>query len=422
MNKLLVTLLLLLTVRLAYAQKIVNNYDEANVGTFALPDPLALPGGGRITTAKQWEMQRASWLRTFQETMYGYTPDKKLTLRFQVVETKHDALNGQAIRKRINIYVTEYPTLLPIELVLYVPKAAKKPVPVFVSLNFVGNHGITAEKDIPLSERWMRNSPDTMSTPAVVKNKANEWARGVQTRRWPLEAILERGYAVATAYYGDIEPDHRDGWKIGIRSMLGDTAKANNWGAIGAWAWGLSRMLDYLETDKLVDAKKAISLGHSRLGKAALWAGVQDTRFAMTISNDSGEGGATLTRRNFGENVFDIHKNNSFWYCKNYFTYLGHPNDLPMDQHILLALVAPRPLYIASASQDLFADPKGEFLSALNAEPVYKLYGKAGLGTTVWPRPGMAIGNTIGYHLRDGIHDILLYDWERFMNFADKNL
>ncbi|MEL7589144.1 MAG: hypothetical protein AAGU19_20700 [Prolixibacteraceae bacterium] len=401
-----------------FPQKLERNYDESKVGSYRLPDPLITADGAKIANVRQWEKQREYWINLFSENMYGYTPRKKVRLRFEVVEEKNDALNDLAIRKRVNISFKDYPNLLPIELILYVPKSAKKPVSVFLSLNFVGNQGVTNEPDIPVSYRWMQSGFDK-SGKGIVNWRANEKSRGLQSRRWPLEAILLRGYGVATAYYGDIEPDHPEGWKSGIRSVLGDTLKANNWGAIGAWAWGMSRMMDYLVTDKLVDENRVIVLGHSRLGKAALWAGAQDIRFAMTISNCSGEGGAALTRRNFGENQSDVTMI-PYWYAKNYFSYRDRVNDLPFDQHILLALIAPRYLYVASASRDLWADPQGEFLGAVSAGKVYELYGKAGLGTDVWPSVNTPVGETIGYHLRDGIHDILIYDWERYMDFADE--
>ncbi|MDX9881562.1 MAG: hypothetical protein RBS73_05810 [Prolixibacteraceae bacterium] len=405
---------------LLFSQKFERNYDESKVGAYILPDPLITPDNVKITNSKQWKKQREYWINLFSENMYGHTPGKKVNLRAEVIETKSDALNNIAIRRRANIYFKNYPNLPPIELILYVPKSATRPVPVFLSLNFVGNHGVTTETDIPISDKWMQNGFDK-SGKGIINWKANENSRGLQTRRWPLETILLRGYGVATAYYGDIEPDHPEGWRSGIRSVLGDTLKDNNWGAIGAWAWGMSRIMDYLITDKLVDKNKIIALGHSRLGKTALWAGAQDNRFAMTISNCSGEGGAAITRRNFGENQSDITKF-PYWYNKNYFRFRDRVKDLPFDQHILLSLIAPKYLYVGSASKDLWADPHGEFLGAVAAGKVYELYGKIGLGTDIWPSVNMPIGETIGYHLRDGIHDILIYDWERYMDFADRKL
>ncbi|AEI49697.1 glucuronyl esterase domain-containing protein [Runella slithyformis] len=403
-----------------YAQISETNYDESKVPPYSLPDALIKSDGNKIKTGRQWKTQRNFWINLFSEYMYGYTPKKDIKLRFQTLDIKNDALNNQAIRKRVNIYIADYPMLKPIELLLYVPKFAKKPVPVFISLNYVGNHGITFENDIPLSERWMLGWVDKTNT-LIVNNRATEKARGMQARRWPLEEILLRGYAVATAYYGDIEPDYANGWQTGIRSVLGDSTQNNNWGAIGAWAWGMSRMLDYIKTEPLVNASQAIALGHSRLGKAALWAGAQDERFAMVISNNSGGGGASLSRRDFGEKIENSLAAVPYWYCRNYANYRNRVNDLPFDQHILLSLAAPRYLYVASASKDLWADPRGEFLSTVETAKVYHLFMKKGLGTAVWPNANSSVfGDAVGYHLRDGVHDILVYDWKKFMDFADE--
>ncbi|MFD2570140.1 alpha/beta hydrolase family protein [Spirosoma soli] len=406
------------TIRFAAGQasEPTYNYDEAKVGTYTLPDPLRMTNGKKVTTKGEWAKRRTELLQLFADNVYGQTPNQSVRLRFQTTHTEPNALGGKAIRKQVSIFFADYPKLQPIDVVLYVPKAAKKPSPVFLGLNFCGNHCITNESDVPLSTRWMTNAIGEVS----VNSRATEKSRGMQARRWPLDTILARGYAVATAYYGDIEPDYPQGWQTGIRSVLGDTTKATNWGAIGAWAWGMSRMLDYLQTEPGIDSKRVIAFGHSRIGKAAAWAGAQDERFAAVVLNESGEGGAALARRWYGETVERINTSFPHWFCKQYKSYNKRVAELPIDQHELLALIAPRPLYVASADGDQWSDPKGEFLGAVGAEPIYRLYGKTGLGTTTFPAIDQPVGQTVRYHDRTGKHDVTNYDWEQYLRFADE--
>lgn len=392
----------------------VFNYDEAKAGEYTLPNPLTSDNGKPVKTRSDWEKRRAGLLQLFAENVYGKTPTTPVRLRFQTTQTDSNALNGLAIRKQVSIFFADYPQLPPIDVLLYIPKAAKKPVPAFLGLNFCGNHCVTAEADIPLSTRWMSNVDGV-----VINNRATEKARSTQATRWPVDTILQRGYAVVTAYYGDIEPDYPQGWHSGIRSVLGDTTRANNWGAIGAWAWGMSRMLDYLQTEPAIDANRVIAIGHSRIGKAALWAGAQDSRFAAVVSNESGEGGAALSRRWYGETVERINTSFPHWFDGNYKNYNKRVADLPVDQHELLALIAPRPLYVASADGDQWSDPKGEFLGAMHTEPIYQLYGKTALGTTTFPTVNQPIGQTVRYHNRTGKHDVTDYDWQQYLRFAD---
>jgi len=403
----------------------VPNYEEGNVGTYTLPDPLQPPKTGRITTTKQWEAKRGYWLDKFAQHVYGQTPTQAVRLRYETRKITRNALGGKAIRKQVAIYIADYPQLPPIEVLLYIPtktnsSGAIKRAPVFLGLNFCGNHCISAETDIPISDRWVANAGGGVTERnSKGEPRATPKSRGMQTRHWPIDTILARGYALATAYYGDIEPDHINGWRTGIRSVLGDTAKADNWGAVGAWAWGMSRMLDYLETDSLVDAKRVIAIGHSRIGKAALWASAQDLRFAATIANEAGEGGASLARRTYGETVGRINTAFPHWFAPNYKNYNDDVHALPVDQHILMSLLAPRPLYVASAEEDRWSDPRGEFLSAKAAEPVYALYNKQGLGASSLPSVNTPIGSTISYHVRTGVHDVTDFDWWQYLKFAD---
>ena len=412
----------------ADAQKTVStshgrNYVEANVGTYTLPNPLLGKDGRRVTDANAWiAVRRGEILRDFRDLMYGHTPQLSVTLRTEVIATRKDAVDGLATRTLIALRFFDDPKAPHINLMLYVPNKATQPVPVFLGLSFYGNASVEDDPSIPLDQGWMRRYPT-----AVVDHRATELLRGISAHRWPLALPLKHGYGVATFYYGDVEPDHIEGWRDGIRGYAlkcaGRTERdPNEWGALGAWAWGLSRALDYLETTPAVDASRVVVFGHSRLGKTALWAGAQDERFALVISNNSGEGGASLARRNYGENIAFSIAHASWRYCDRFRDFIDREKDLPFDQHKLLALIAPRPIYVSSATEDLLADPKGEFLSTVHAESVYRLFGLRGVDTTQWPEPDHPVGQTIGYHLRTGKHAITAYDWEQFLQFADRHL
>ena len=400
-----------------------RNYVEANVGTYTLPDPLLGKDGRRVADTDSWStVRRVEILRDFRDLMYGHTPELPITLRTEVVAIRKDAVKGLAMRTLVTLRFFDDPNAPHINLMLYVPNKATTPAPVFLGLSFYGNASVEDDPSIPLHKGWMRRH-----STAVVDHRATEALRGISSHRWPLALALRHGYGVATFYYGDVEPDHIEGWRNGIRGYAlkraGRTKPApDEWGALGAWAWGLSRALDYLETNPAVDAKRVIVFGHSRLGKTALWAGVQDERFALVISNNSGEGGASLARRNFGENIAYSIAHASWRYCNRFRGFIDREKDLPFDQHMLLALIAPRPIYVSSATEDLLADPKGEFLSTVHAEPVYRLFGLQGVDTTQWPEPDHPVGQTIGYHLRTGRHAITTYDWEQFIRFADRHL
>ena len=400
------------------------NYDEAKVPTYTLPDPLVCADGTPVTNPNIWQKKRRpELLRLFEEQVYGRAPRPPHALtRYEVRSVVTNALGGQATRKEISILLSGTAAGPRIELLLYVPNHSPKAAPVFLGLNFNGNHAVTTERDVRLSDRWMVSERSS----CIVSNRATEACRGIEASRWQIEKLVARGYALATFNYGDVEADFATGWKLGVRAALSSagtntTFKPDEWGAISAWAWGLSRALDYLETDAAVDAKRVAVIGHSRLGKTALWAGARDERFAIVISNDSGEGGAALARRRFGERTANLNKAFPHWFCGNFKQYSEREEALPVDQHELIALIAPRPVYVASAEEDQWADPRGEFLAAKAAEPAYELFGKAGLGVAEPPAVNKSVGAFIGYHVRSGKHDVTEYDWEQYLNFADRH-
>jgi len=403
--------------QLSPAQSDVN-YDESKVPEFEVPDPLVTFKGKKVKNVKKWEKKRRpEILEFFSQNVYGEIPGELKFSSFEVVEESDNALAGKARRKQVEISVQKDDLTLNFTVLMYLPKSPEK-VPLFVGYNFYGNHTITTDVNVIISEAWARNNESF----GIVHNQLTEQSRGVRTNRWAIEKIIDSGYGLATIYYGEIDPDKND-FSDGVHPFFyvddQQQPTSKEWGSISAWAWGLSRVMDYFYEDHNVDETKVIVFGHSRLGKTSLWAGATDERFTGVISNNSGCGGAALSKRRFGETVWRINNNFPHWFCKNFRMYSKNEKLLPVDQHQLLALIAPRPVYVASAEEDRWADPRGEFLSSYYATPVYELYGKKGIPSIKMPAVNQPIQNTVAYHIRAGKHDVTDFDWEQYIKWAD---
>lgn len=393
------------------------NYEEAQVGTYTLPDVLRCADGTRVTSAAIWvNKRRPELLKLFEEIQFGKMPPPSST-RFEVFDKGTPAFNGKATRKQVTIYLAKAPFEHKMNLLIYLPTAVQKPVPLVLHISFAAPNQLTDDPGVRVGDIWRDGK----------KLRADQPGR---FGKMNIEQFMDAGLGFAAVYYGDIEPDFIGGIKSGIRGRYlkpGQTTPADDeWGAISAWAWGLSRAMDYFEKDKQIDRKRIALQGASRLGKTVLWAGARDTRFKMVIASISGEGGAAISRRNYGETIKHITDPARYYYqfAPNYHSYADKVNQLPIDAHMLVALMAPRPLLLQTGSTDFWSDPKGEFLAAVAAEPVYKLFNEKGPGTTVMPTAGDAslLLNRLGYFMHDGGHTVLPEDWTLFIAYMKKHL
>jgi hypothetical protein len=403
----------------AFAQQAQALYDENKVPAYTLPEILVLNNGDRVRDAKAWTARRRpEILATYETEVFGRSPARPSKLNYEVSAVDAKALDGKARRKIVTIFFGEKPGDPKMKLLVYLPAGAKRPVPVFLGLSFAGIWTIAADPGVPLGEQWVRN-PQTRE---YERQTAQEKSRGASAAQWQVDKILDAGYGLAVFYYGDVEPDFAGGMKYGIRPLFqkaGENEPAPDaWGAIGAWAWAARRAMDYLEKDHDVDSKRVALFGHSRLGKTAIWAGAQDPRFSIVISNESGEGGAAISRREYGERTRNLNTSFPHWFDGNFKKYNDHEDRMPFESHLLLSLIAPRGLYVASAEEDRWSDPKGEFLGAANASQVWELFGKHGIGTMEMPGLHQPVGETVRYHTRAGKHDVTAYDWDQYLRFA----
>jgi (4-O-methyl)-D-glucuronate---lignin esterase len=394
------------------------NYNQAKVGTYTLPNPLVLPDGKPVRNRKTWfKVQRPRILHLFEEDQFGRAPGRPPGMSFHVFEKAAPAFDGKAVRRQVTIYFSRDHKGPKMNLLIYLPAAAHKPVPLLLYISFVPNSNTVGDPGVKQGEMWGFKSHKRMLAP-----------KSLHFGTIPVTRILNDGFGFATFYYGDVDPDFQGGLPHGVRALYlkpGQTMPApDQWGSIAAWAWGMSRAMDYLETDKGVDSKRVAIMGVSRLGKTVLWTGARDTRFAMVISSCAGEGGDAISRRNYGETIAHLVAPGRFPYqfCANYQKFARHVNKLPVDANMLIALLAPRPVLLQAGSTDYWSDPKGEFLSAVAAGPVYQLLGKQGLGTDQWPPAGKAILHTIGYYMHDGGHGIRPPDWNVFLEFMKMHL
>jgi hypothetical protein len=381
----------------------VSNYDEAKVGNYTLPDPLLLQNGKPVRDAETWSRQRRPEILKLYEThIYGRVPERAPKMSFEVAETDKQALDGTAVRKRVVGKIGEGPDAPTVNVTLHLPAKAAGPVPVLLHLQFFGGP-----------------RPAVPGTPSTGKTGFREDG--------PIADFLARGYGYATFRYTEVQPDNATNKLAGVKPLALAPGQAqaapDEWGSITAWAWGASRVLDYLATDRAVDARRVALIGHSRLGKTVLWAGARDERFALVFSSCAGEMGSSLARRDYGETVDDMAANFPWQFAGNFQKFSGRWNDMPVDAHMVIALNAPRPVFITGGTQDQWADPHGEFLSEVAAGPVYRLLGKKDVGaTTLPPLDTPLITGDLGFHYHTGGHTITPADWNAFLDFADKHL
>lgn len=397
---------------------IIINYTEANVPSYTLPDLLTLLDGNKVTDIKTWnESRRPEIIRLLEENQFGKALGNPDDVKFTVFDKGTTVFDGKALRKQVTLHFGEDHD---VDLLFYLPANAKKSSPILLNICFMANSQTVDDRGVKEGQVWNR---EHQRVPA---------GRSSFFPKIDVMQFIERGYGFATVYYADFEPDFNGGLEHSIRRFFlkpEQTKPARDeWGAIATWAWGLSRVMDYFETDPAVDAKRVAITGVSRLGKTALWTAASDTRFALAIPSCSGQGGAAISRRNYGETIklITLPQRYGYQFCENYAKWGDEPNAAPMDAHMLIALMAPRPVLLQTGDTDKWSDPMGEFKAAVAAEPVYELFGKKGLGTDQIPPSGEPVLNDIGYFMHKGGHGMHSTDgtpdWHVYLDFMDMHL
>lgn len=402
------------------------NYVEAKAGSYTLPDPLKLNNGKPVKNARTWmEKRRPEIRKLIEEYWFGRAPGgRPREMTFDVFEPGAPAFGGKAIRRQVTIYFTKDRKGPQMDLLIYLPANASGPVPMFLNMSFSANNLAVADPGVKVGKRWDRQSRTQIpANPVPPPGGAARGPRGLR-----VEQFLDAGIGIATFNKDDLAPDFVESEGLGVKALYlksGQTKPAaDEWGAIASWAWGASRALDYFETDKGVDARRVAIHGVSRLGKTALWAGASDERFAMVIASCSGEGGAAIARRNYGETLAHMAAPTRYPYqfAGNYAKFVDKVSEWPVDANLLVAMIAPRPLLLQTGNTDKWSDPYGEFLAAVAAEPVYQLLGKNGLGTTRFPRAGEPILHDLGYFMHDGGHGTVPADFDVYVRFMKMHL
>jgi hypothetical protein len=394
------------------------NYTEARTGLYTLPDPLTLANGDRVTTPETWfERRRPEILRLLEENQFGKVPDQPVDIAFEVYDAGTPAFEGRALRKQVTIRFERGGESEYADLLIYVPANTDAAAPLLLELGWSPNNLVVDDPGVKVGRNWNAESR--------TRSPANE---GRAFGNLDVMRMIDRGYGIATFNYNDIEPDRLDAFDGSIRRLFlapGQSAPApNEWGAVAAWAFGISRAMDYFVMDPAIDEERIAITGASRLGKTVLWAGASDERIAAVIASVSGEGGAALSRRDYGETVAHLVAPTRFpyWFADNYDNWADRMTEAPFDAHLIITLIAPRPLLLQTGYTDKWSDPYGEFLAARAATPVYDLLGASGIDEPVQPRLGEPMMNTLAYLMHDGGHGVLPADWQVFLDFLDRNL